>query len=47
MGVYSKKHKSLADIKSGAKVALPNDPSNLARALLVLQQAGLVKVKEG
>jgi D-methionine transport system substrate-binding protein len=41
MGVYSKKHKSLADIKSGAKVALPNDPSNLARALLVLQQAGL------
>ena len=47
MGVYSKKHKSLADIKSGAKVALPNDPSNLARALLVLQQAGLIKIKEG
>ena len=47
MGVYSKKHKSLVDIKSGAKIALPNDPSNLARALLVLQQAGLVKVKEG
>lgn len=47
MGVYSKKHKTLADIQTGAKVALPNDPSNLARALLVLQQAGLVKVKEG
>ena len=47
MGVYSKKHKSLAGIKSGAKIALPNDPSNLARALLVLQQAGLVKVKDG
>ena len=47
MGVYSQKHKSLAGIKNGAKVALPNDPSNLARALLVLQQAGLVKVKEG
>ena len=47
MGVYSKKHKSLADIKSGAKVALPNDPSNLARALLVLQQAGLIKIKDG
>ena len=47
MGVYSQKHKSLADLKTGAKVALPNDPSNLARALLVLQQAGLVKVKEG
>ena len=47
MGVYSQKHKSLDDLKTGAKVALPNDPSNLARALLVLQQAGLVKVKEG
>lgn len=47
MGVYSKKHKTLADIQNGAKVALPNDPSNLARALLVLQQAGLVKIKEG
>ena len=47
MGVYSQKHKTLADVKTGAKVALPNDPSNLARALLVLQQAGLVKVKEG
>ena len=47
MGVYSQKHKSLADVKAGAKVALPNDPSNLARALLVLQQAGLVKIKDG
>ncbi|MEG2048361.1 MAG: MetQ/NlpA family ABC transporter substrate-binding protein [Comamonas sp.] len=47
MGVYSKKHKSLQGIANGAKVALPNDPSNLARALLVLQQAGLVKVKAG
>lgn len=47
MGVYSKKHKSLQGIQSGAKVALPNDPSNLARALLVLQQAGLVQVKPG
>ena len=47
MGVYSKKHKSLQGIQNGAKVALPNDPSNLARALLVLQQAGLVQVKPG
>ena len=47
MGVYSQKHKSLADVKAGAKVALPNDPSNLARALLVLQNAGLIKIKEG
>lgn len=47
MGVYSKKFKSLSDVKAGARVALPNDPSNLARALLLLQQAGLIKVKEG
>lgn len=47
MGVYSKKHKSLQGIQNGAKVALPNDPSNLARALLVLQQASLVQVKPG
>lgn len=47
MGVYSKKFKSLSDVKAGARVALPNDPSNLARALLVLQQAGLIKIKEG
>ena len=47
MGVYSTKHKNLNAVPNGAKVALPNDPSNLARALLVLQQAGLVKVKEG
>ena len=47
MGVYSQKHKSLADVKAGAKVALPNDPSNLARGILLLQQAGLVKIKDG
>lgn len=45
MGVYSKKFKSLNELKSGARVALPNDPSNLARALLVLQNAGLIKIK--
>lgn len=47
MGMYSKKHQSLDGVKAGARVALPNDPSNLARALLVLQQAGWVKLKEG
>ncbi|WP_027013836.1 MetQ/NlpA family ABC transporter substrate-binding protein [Comamonas composti] len=47
MGIYSKKHKTLTGVKTGAKVALPNDPSNLARALLVLEQAGLVKVRPG
>ena len=47
MGVYSKQRKSLADLKEGDRVALPNDPSNLARGILLLQQAGLVKIKEG
>ena len=47
MGVYSKKFKSINELKAGARVALPNDPSNLARGILLLQQAGLVKLKEG
>lgn len=47
MGVYSKQRKSLADLKEGDRVALPNDPSNLARGILLLQQAGLVKIKDG
>lgn len=47
MGVYSKQRKSLAELKDGDRVALPNDPSNLARGILLLQQAGLVKLKEG
>ena len=44
LGLYSKKLKSLADIPQGGSVAIPNDPSNGARALLLLQQAGVLKV---
>ena len=47
MGVYSKQRKSLVDLKEGDRIALPNDPSNLARGILLLQQAGLVKLKDG
>lgn len=47
MGVYSKQRKSLAELKEGDRIALPNDASNLARGILLLQQAGLVKIKEG
>ncbi|MBV8246895.1 MAG: metal ABC transporter substrate-binding protein [Comamonas sp.] len=47
MGVYSKQRKSLAELKEGDRVALPNDASNLARGILLLQQAGLVKIKDG
>jgi D-methionine transport system substrate-binding protein len=42
MGVYSKKLTNLSLIKNSAIVALPNDPSNEARALLLLQKAGLI-----
>lgn len=44
MGVYSKKVKSLADLKQGATVAIPNDPTNGGRALLILADQGLIKV---
>lgn len=47
MGVYSKHHKSLADLPNGARIAIPNDPTNGARALLVLQAANLIKLKPG
>lgn len=44
LGLYSKKHKSIADIPAGGEIAIPNDPSNQARALFVLESAGLVKL---
>jgi D-methionine transport system substrate-binding protein len=47
IGVYSKKLKSLNDLPQGAKVAVPNDPSNENRALLLLQSKGLIKLRAG
>lgn len=47
LGLYSTKYKSVDDIQQGDTVAIPNDESNLARGLLVLQSAGLVKLKDG
>ena len=46
IALYSHKHKDLA-VKEGAVVALPNDPTNAARALVVLQEIGWVKLREG
>ncbi|WP_026882844.1 MetQ/NlpA family ABC transporter substrate-binding protein [Clostridium akagii] len=46
MGIYSKKIKSLKELKDGSKIAIPNDASNEARALQLLQKAGLIKVKK-
>jgi len=45
MGVYSKKVKSLKALKSGARVGIPNDPTNGSRALLVLAKQGLITLK--
>ena len=45
MGVYSKKIKSLKELKAGAQIAIPNDATNGSRALLLLQNAGLIKLK--
>jgi D-methionine transport system substrate-binding protein len=44
MGIYSKKVKSLAEVPNGGRVAIPNDPTNGARALLLLQTAGVLKL---
>lgn len=41
-GIYAGKSSDLANIADGAEIAVPNDPSNEARALLPLQQAGLI-----
>ncbi|KAF1041425.1 MAG: D-methionine-binding lipoprotein MetQ [Herbaspirillum frisingense] len=45
MGIYSKKVKSLNDLKQGARIGVPNDPTNGGRALLVLQAKGVIKLK--
>ncbi|MDO5611992.1 MAG: MetQ/NlpA family ABC transporter substrate-binding protein [Paracoccus sp. (in: a-proteobacteria)] len=47
MGVYSSKIQDLADLPEGGRVAIPNDPTNGGRALLVLQQKGVLKLAEG
>lgn len=46
LGIYSKKVKNIKDIKDGAEVTIPNDISNQARALKLLESAGLLKLKD-
>lgn len=45
-GIFSDKHKSLDEIKEGSKVAIPKDPSNVARAFRLLAKAGWIKLDE-
>ena len=47
IAIYSKKHKTLDEVKDGATVALPNDPTNQARALVVLEQLNWLKLRAG
>ncbi|MEC0266371.1 MetQ/NlpA family ABC transporter substrate-binding protein [Paenibacillus anseongense] len=47
IGLYSKKIKNVSEIKEGDELGLPNDPSNGARALILFERAGLIKLKEG
>jgi D-methionine transport system substrate-binding protein len=46
MGIYSKSLKTIGELKDGASVSIPNDPTNGGRALLLLQDKGLLKLRE-
>lgn len=45
-GIYAGKSKDLSNIADGATIAVPNDPTNEGRALLLLEQEGIIKLKD-
>lgn len=47
VGFYSKEYKKIDELPKGATIALPNDVSNEGRALAILNEAGLIKLKDG
>ncbi|WP_374725654.1 MetQ/NlpA family ABC transporter substrate-binding protein [Tardiphaga robiniae] len=47
MGIYSKKVKTWDEVKSGATLAIPNDPTNGGRVLILLRDKGILKLKDG
>ena len=47
LGIYAGKTKAIADLKDGATIAVPNDSTNEARALLLLEANGIIKLKDG
>jgi D-methionine transport system substrate-binding protein len=47
LGIYSSKYKSLAEMPEGAKISLPNDPTNLARAMVFLQALNILTLRPG
>ncbi|ACT03330.1 NLPA lipoprotein [Paenibacillus sp. JDR-2] len=46
-GGYSKKYKKIEDLPDGATIAIANDPSNIGRSLVMMENNGLLKLKEG
>ncbi|MBT2762875.1 MetQ/NlpA family ABC transporter substrate-binding protein [Paenibacillus sp. ISL-20] len=46
-GAYSKKYKTIEELPDGATIAIPNDPSNIGRSLVMFEKNGLLKLKEG
>ncbi|SDZ78877.1 D-methionine transport system substrate-binding protein [Thalassobacillus cyri] len=46
MGIYSNTYEDFDSVEEGSTIGVPNDPTNLARALIVLEDEGLVKIKE-
>jgi len=47
IGIYSKKIKAIGELRDGATVGIPNDPTNGGRVLLLLQSAGLITLADG
>lgn len=47
MGVYSNEYGSIEELPKGSTFGLPNDPTNGARALFILEEAGVITLKEG
>jgi D-methionine transport system substrate-binding protein len=47
MGVFSRKHRSLEALPTGARIAIPNDPTNGGRALLLLAEGGAFRLRPG
>ncbi|XKE94552.1 MetQ/NlpA family ABC transporter substrate-binding protein [Metaplanococcus flavidus] len=46
MGLYSEKYDSIDDLPEGSQIAVPNEATNMGRALLLLQEAGLIKLSD-
>lgn len=46
LGIYSKRYKTLKVLKDNARVAIPNDPTNASRALILLHNEGVIELKD-